>query len=319
MDIAMTVLYQAIIMFIMIIVGYVCYRIHIISQTTNLQLSNLLLLVVNPFIIFISFQTELEARVVSGLLTAFVLSAVSILLMMVITRIVLKKSPEMKYKVDRLACIYTNCGFFGTPLVYAMFGNEGVLYISAYIAISNLFMWTQGIGIFTGKMKASELVNCLKAPTIIAILLGVILFFFQIRLPDVVYDPINFIGSMNSPLAMIVAGAFIAQTNLLKAFTNVRFYAVSAVRLLLIPVICATIFAFLPVGEMVALTVLMGAAAPPAVAIMMFAARHKCDELYAAELFSVCTLIGIVSIPLICFFYQWLHSLLLPLIPYLVK
>ena len=111
MDIAMTVLYQAIVMFIMIIVGYVCYRIHIISQTTNLQLSNLLLLVVNPFIIFISFQTELEARVVSGLLTTFVLSAVSILLMMVITRIVLKKSPEMKYKVDRLACIYTNCGF----------------------------------------------------------------------------------------------------------------------------------------------------------------------------------------------------------------
>lgn len=309
METAMIVLYQAVVMFIMIVVGYVCYRIHLISPTTNIQMSNLLLLVVNPCIIFISFQTDFDTRLVTGLLTSIGLSLVSIVLMQVLTRLVLKKSPEGQYKVERFGCIYTNCGFFATPLVFAMFGSEGVLYITAYIAMTNFFMWTQGIGVFTGKMKFKQLVNCLKAPTIIAIFLGVAFFFLHIRIPDFLYDPINFIGSMNSPLAMIIAGAFIAQTNVVKAFTKLRLYYASAIRLLVIPVICIILFALLPIDRTVALTILVGASAPCAVSIMMFAAKYECDEHYAAELFSVCTLISIVTIPLMCFLYEWFSGL----------
>ena len=86
-------------MFLMIVVVYICYRIHIISPTTNIQLSNLLLLVVNPCIIFISFQVDFDARLVSGLLISIGLSVLSIVLMMFLTRVVLKKKPEMQYKV----------------------------------------------------------------------------------------------------------------------------------------------------------------------------------------------------------------------------
>lgn len=316
MDTALIVLYQAAVMFLMIVVGYACYRLHIISPTTNIQLSNLLLLVVNPCIIFVSFQVKFDSALVTGLLTAIGLSVASIVMMQLLTRVVLKKSPEKQYKVDRFACIYTNCGFFATPLVFAMFGSEGVLYITAYIAATNFFMWTQGIGVYTGKMNVKQLVNCLKAPTILAILLGLLLFFFRIRIPDFLYDPINFIGSMNSPLAMIVAGAFIAQTNVIKAFTKLRLYYVSVIRLLVIPVICTVLFVLLPVSETVALTVLVGAAAPPAVSIMMFAARYACDEFYAAELFSVSTIVSIVTIPCMCFLYSWLAPLAAPFLPY---
>ncbi len=316
METAMIVLYQAIVMFLMIVVGYLCYRIRLISATTNIQMSNILLLVVNPCIIFISFQTDFDARLVQGLLVAIGLSLLSIVLMQLITRFVLKKNPEEQYKVERFGCIYTNCGFFATPLVFAMFGSEGVLYITAYIAMTNFFMWTQGIGVFTGKMKLRELINCLKAPTIIAIFLGVLLFFCRIRIPDFLYDPINFIGSMNSPLAMIIAGAFIAQTNILKAFTKLRLYYASLIRLLIIPLICIFLFILLPVDRIVALTVLVGAAAPCAVSIMMFAAKYQCDEKYAAEFFSVCTLLSIATIPLMCFLYEWFSTLIIPLLPY---
>lgn len=316
MDTAMIVLYQAAVMFLMIVVGYFCYRIRIISATTNLQLSNLLLLVINPCIIFISFQTEFDARLVNGFLTALALSVASILMMMLLTKVVFKKKPEAQYKIDRFACIYTNCGFFATPLVFAMYGSEGVLYITAYIAVTNFFMWIQGVGLFTGKMNVKQLVNCLKAPTVIAILVGLVMFFCQIRIPDFLYDPIQFIGSMNSPLAMLIAGAFIAQTNILKAFTKLRLYYTSLVRLFIIPVICIVVFSILPVDNMVALTVLVGVSAPPAVSVMMFPARYGYDESYAAELFSVSTLIGIVSIPLMCFLYDWFSRLIAPFLPY---
>jgi len=312
----MIVLYQAIVMFIMIMVGFLCFKIKMISVETNLQMSNLLLLVVNPCIIFISFQTDFDTRLVNGLLTSIGLSFLSIVLMMLLTRVFLKKKPEIRYKVERFGCIYTNCGFFATPLVLAMFGSEGVLYITAYIAMTNFFMWTQGIGVFTGKMNLKQLINCLKAPTIIAILLGVLFFFCRIRIPDFLYNPINFIGSMNSPLAMIVAGAFIAQTNVLKAFTKMRIYWMSIVRLLLIPLICIALFVFLPIDRTVALTILVGASAPSAVSIMMFAAKYDCDAHYAAEVFSVNTLISIATIPLMCFIYELVNPLVHTFLPY---
>lgn len=94
METAMIVLYQAVVMFIMIVVGYVCYKIYLISPTTNIQMSNLLLLVVNPCIIFISFQTDFDTRLVTGLLTSIGLSLASIVLMQVLTRFVLKKAPK---------------------------------------------------------------------------------------------------------------------------------------------------------------------------------------------------------------------------------
>lgn len=316
MEIAQIVLYRAVVMLIMIIVGYICYRTGIISKATNLQLSNLLLMVVNPCIIFISFQTDFDVRLVVGLLTAIGLSIVSVVMMQLLTRVLLKKTPEDQYKVDRFGCVYTNCGFFGTPLVYAMYGAEGVLYLTAYIATTNFFMWTQGIGIFTGKMKFKQLLNCLKAPVIIAIFLGVICFFCRIRIPDFLYDPLSFIGNMNSPLAMIVAGCFIAQTNILKAFAKPRLYYVSFVRLILLPLVCIALFAVLPIDQNVALTMLVAAATPAAVSIMMFAARFGSDELYAAELFSVGTLLSIATIPLICFLYSCFRGLILPVLPY---
>ena len=115
---------------------------------------------------------------------------------------------------------------------------------------------------------------------------------------------------------MIVAGAFIAQTNVVKAFAKLRLYYVSIVRLFMIPLLCIVVFALLPLEDTVALTVLVGAAAPPAVSIMMFAAKYQCDELYAAELFSVSTIISILSIPSMCFLYTWLDGFISMFLPF---
>ena len=47
-------------------------------------------------------------------------------------------------------------------------------------------------------------------------MIGIILFLFQLRLPQFIENPLEMIASMNTPLGMIVAGANLAQGNILK-------------------------------------------------------------------------------------------------------
>lgn len=81
---SLTILKQTIIMLILMAVGIVCYKTKIISKESNKDLSKFVLQVVNPVMIFMSYQTDYKPELVKNLLLTFVLSlgayAVTILL-----------------------------------------------------------------------------------------------------------------------------------------------------------------------------------------------------------------------------------------------
>lgn len=135
-----------------------------------------------------------------------------------------------------------------------MFGTEGVFYLTAYMLVFNLLLWTHGCYTFRKEKIYKNILSAFRSVVVLAVLLGLVLFFLQIKLPGVIYDALDFIGSMNTPLAMLVAGGFIAQTNLRRVVTKPRIYYVSVIRLLLIPLLCIPIFKLLPVSDIVAST-----------------------------------------------------------------
>lgn len=64
-------------MFIMALIGMICYRIGLISGHTNEKLSDILLLLVSPLLIFTSYQQAFDPEKLNGLLAAFFMAAVS--------------------------------------------------------------------------------------------------------------------------------------------------------------------------------------------------------------------------------------------------
>ena len=111
-------------------------------------------------------------------------------------------------------------------------------------------------------------------------------------------DALNYISGMNTPLAMLIAGATVAQTNLLKAFSRGRTYYVCFLKLLLVPLLILLALSFFPVPEMVALTVAVALASPTAAMGTMFAIRYERNAVYASELFAVTTILSARSLPL---------------------
>ena len=300
MTLAMTALNQILIMFFIIIVGIICYKVKLIDKDTNKKLSDVVLMLVNPIVVFVSYQREFDIDLLRGLLITLILATVTHFLGIIISFILIRRKKQKEnIPIERFAAIYSNCGFIGIPLVNGILGSEGVFYITAYITIFNLFIWTHGVITMTGKKDMKTLIRAILSPSIIATVTGFVFFVTSILLPNTVVDSLSYIGDMNTPLAMMVAGVTIAQTNILKLFGKIRIYYITSIKLLCIPIVLLFIITRFELPEMVMLTSVLAAACPTAATINLFALRYGKNYLYASELFTVTTILSIITIPIV--------------------
>lgn len=302
MELTLLVTNQILIMMILILVGFICYKLKLITAEVNVKLSALLLSLINPVLILTSYQTEFHMEQLIGLLTAFLLAAASVLISIILAQFLIRKSPMENRPIERFSIIYTNCGFMGIPLVNGVFGAQGVFYLTSYLTVFNLLLWTHGIIIMKGDKSLRGILNVIKTPAIVATVLGLILFVTRISLPGTLLKTLNYIGGMNTPMAMIVAGATIAQTNIFKAFVGLRIYWVSLIRLLIVPLLTLLLFSFLPVDKTIMMTIVIASACPAAASATLFAIKYGKNSIYASEIFAVTTILSVVTLPFIVFF-----------------
>lgn len=288
-------------MLLILILGYACYRLKLIDQAGNKSLANLLLMVVNPLVAVMSLQIDYRPELVHGLLISYLLAILAHLAGIAISQIMVRKTGNEDYAIERFAIIYSNCGFIGIPLIQSTLGSEGVFYLTAYMTVFNIFSWTHGVSLMTGKTSLRDLRKGLLTPMILACLLGLVLFFARIRIPSVPADAMNYVASMNTSLAMLIAGMSVAQTDLKKMFHNIRLYYIIALKLLVMPAIVLLILAVLPVPSDVAMTILIAAACPAAATGTAFALKFQKNYRYSSELYSFSTLLSLVTIPLFAY------------------
>lgn len=307
---SLTILKQTIIMLILITVGIVCSKTKIISKESNKDLSKFVLQVVNPVMIFMSYQTDYKPELVKNLLLTFVLSLGAYAVTILLAYLLIPSKKGRETELERFSAIYSNCGFMGIPLVNALFGMEGVFYLTAFITVFNLIVWTHGIILISGEKSMKNIVKVLYSPTIIAIVLGIITFFLQIRLHEVPAKALEFISQLNTPMAMIVSGVTMAETNVLKLLKKGGVYYICFLRLLLIPAILAALLSPLRISEKVRLTVIVAASAPPAAMCTLQCIRYGRNSVYASEIFTAGTILSVLTLPLVVEFTELLTKIL---------
>lgn len=299
MSLANIALNQILIMFLLIITGIISYKTHIIDVAANKKLSEFLLQIVNPLLIFNSYQREFSKELLNGLLISFVLAFVTHFASIGVSYLFLRGKNTDDVALERFSVIYTNCGFMGIPLINGIIGSEGVFYITAYLTVFNLLIWTQGVIMMTGRQSPKALVKTLISPTIIATLLGIITFAIQIKVPFIVFQSFEYIANMNTPMAMIIAGVTIAQTEIWRAFFKLRIYLVVLIRLFIIPMALLFLYTRFQISGSVITTAILAAACPAAATGTLFALRYNKNSLYASEIFGITTILSLVSIPIL--------------------
>lgn len=284
-------------MFLLAGIGFLLFKSGKIGEQGSKALGNILIYVSLPAVIINGFMIERTQEHITGLLWSTAGALVLLLISVLISHFVFRRDA-----IGSFAAAFSNPGFFGIPLVIASLGQSAVFYAAPYVAFLNVGQWTYGVSKLTGQpvREGFRPKKLIRAPFIIAILIGLLLFVTQLSLPDVIRSCITTAAGLNTPLAMFTVGIYLAQTNLKDIIRHKAVYLVTAVRLLLIPLIALALLSLLPASMNQMKTVLLIAIACPVGSnVAIYAQRHGKDYLYAVETVVVTTLLSLLTIPAI--------------------
>ena len=291
---------QIAIMALLAAVGVCLSRKGFLSPQGTKDLGAILLRVIIPCVIVKSYITEFSRERLLELALSAGLALIGFILAMVISYLVFGK----RRRLENFAASFCNAGFIGIPLAQAIIGEEGVFYIAASVALLNLFQWTYGVYIMADRKDAISAKTIAKNPVVIAIVIGVVLFVSQIPVPGIVTSTLGYIAGMNTPIAMILMGTYLAKLPL-KKLLDKRAYGCVLFRLVIIPAVILLVFWVLPVSNAdIALAAFLAAATPVGANICVFAQQYDCDYEFSVVTVCLSTLLSVVTVPLLVSFAQ---------------
>lgn len=299
MELGGIVFVQVLIIFVLMAVGFVCAKAKIIDERGTRQMTDVLLMLVTPCVLINAYQKDFSPQLVRGLVLAALFAIAIHIGAIAISTAVFKKEETLRYRINIFAAVYSNCGFMAIPLLAAALGTEGVFYGSAYLAVFTVLYWTHGVYLYCGSASGISFKKILTNPGIIGTILAVFLFAARIKLPYVIAESVSYIAGLNTPLAMLVMGAYLTRVDFKKAMKNGSVYAVSFLRLILIPLLAVLPAKLCGADGVTVKAVLISAACPTASVTALFATKYNLDSAYAAELVSITTVFSVVTIPLI--------------------
>lgn len=305
---ALVALRQVLMLYLIAGVGFLAERLNWFPESTARLCTKLLLYVITPCVIVNSFlNMEYSAQALRGLVISLacgvLLHVSGILMSEPFFRG--RKNPKTE-SILHYAAVYGNCGYMGLPLAQAMVGAQGVFYCSIVILTFQVFSFTHGDYVMSGGVpgrKGAERVrfqwkNLILNAGVLSVAVGLPIFLLQIRVPELLSQPLASVASMNSPLAMLMFGAYLSRTKLGGLLHSKKIFAAIAIKLFAIPAVVMGGMLLFGVRGALLNALMIPAAAPCANNTVVFAAKHDRDTGYAAQVVGIMSAISIITMPL---------------------
>jgi malate permease and related proteins len=305
------ILYQIAVLSILVVVGVLATKAKIITASVKNGIADIVFDITLPLLIITTFaRIEITPVIIKNSSLVFLFAYIAMGVMYVTGDIFAKVS---RLKGNQRAVfinhhMYGNIVFLGFPLMDALFpGGEGLLYAAIYQLASNSVMWTFGVWVFLkgkGGSKKDVWKNMLN-PNTIAFFVGLLVMFFKIKLPDIVFEPLNGLGKSTIYLSMLYIGAMLAFTSVKGTLRKSHVFLLSFNKLLLAPSIIAFIvyamthWLFPSFGEISMKVLILQTSMPCMATIVVMARKFGSDDTLATENVFVSTLLSMITIPLI--------------------
>lgn len=296
------VIEQVLVLFLVILVGFVAKKRSMITEEVSQKLSGLLLYVTMPFMIIVSFHVDFSVQMLRDAGIVFVLGIAAHVFSIILGKLLFYKFPESINRIMRFGAVFSNCAFMGFPVIDGLFGRDGIFFASMYIAVFHILIWTYGIGLFSGGFDIRDTKKMLKSlinPGIISVAIGLVIFVLQIKLPNPLYQALDMVGGMTTPISMIVVGALLADADFKKVMFKWHLYYGVLVRLLLIPLLVFLVLRLFAVPPMLLGITVVLTAMPIAVNTAIFAEKYGGDAALASQYIVLSTALSIITIPAI--------------------
>lgn len=305
----MVALQQMLVLFIIMMIGFISYKKNIITDETSKKLSAIVVNISNPALILSSVTGNATVTGAELVETMFVAIGMYVFLIAVAALVpVIIKAPAKDRGTYRVMTIFGNVGFMGFPIISSLYGGGALLYASLFLLPYNILIYTYGVwemckssGEGSGAVKKSgrESIKQIFNIGVIFCIIAVVVYALGIKFPAWVNTTVSMLSSTTAPLSMMVIGASFATMNFKKVFLNVRTWVFSALRLLVIPVLGTFLVSLVTDNPSIIGVTMVMLGVPVGSMTAMLAQEYGGDYALSSETVAMTTLLSVVTFPIV--------------------
>ncbi|MCR4955859.1 MAG: AEC family transporter [Lachnospiraceae bacterium] len=299
----MTIITTMVKLFTAMIVGIFVGKKDIIDAETSKRISKLIVDIANPALIIASV-TSIQGADVKSVLSALIFGLIIYAILPFVAFGYAKgiKAPKNLTGTFMLTVLLCNNSFMGFPVVQALLGDKAIFYDVVIHFGFNILFYTVGINLVKrdaadGKQEKWNPLSLINTGTV-ATLTVLIVFLSGANVPEIVTEPLSFVGNLSMPMSMIIIGANISRHSLKDILKDKKVYLTAVMRLVIVPFLiwlAASTF----VGDVFVVRVATLTFAMPVAAIVaMSTAPYEEQGEVASVAVAFTTLCSLITIPM---------------------
>ena len=301
--VAISIINSLAMIFIMILPGYIFRKRSIISVNQIGAVNSIVVNLTWPCLVIDAMQIKFSANTLKDagyiVIVCFIAFAViAVLGIPIVKHLKLNKS---KQYLVLFMFLQGNTGFIGIPVIKALYGTNALFYAAIVECAHDIFLFT--IGVLLIQMSAGVSLKIrpldLLSPGLVGVIIGIVLFIMDFKLPDVLGGSIEMIGNATTPLTMFSIGFQLGNIRLKEFFKEWQVYAVLFVKLMIVPAI--TVIILMILSEEIALlekVIIILFAMPIASVASIFSQQYKGEVEFATKSVLLSTVMSLVTVPI---------------------
>lgn len=309
MGVFLSTLNQMGFLILLIAAGYILVKFNFVEESGAKILSKLENYLFIPALVLSTFITNFTVESFSTAWKYLLCGTVVVLISAVFAVYASKLCTKDDYirKIYTYGLSFANFGFMGNAVVAALFPDVFMNYLIYVLPFWTLiYVWGVPYLLMPSGDKKSVLSGLKKLinPMFIAMLIGMVIGIFAIPLPSFIGSAVSSLGSCMSPVAMLLTGMTIAKIDLKATFKNLSIYAVSAIRLVLMPLVAIVALMLLKLPYELSLCTVCALAMPLGLNTVVVPSAYGKDTSVAAGMALISHLLSLITIPVVFMLFQ---------------
>lgn len=318
MEIFKLTLSQMLMMFTLILAGFLLRKTNVLPKGSDITMSRLETYIFLPALNLYNQMTnctvetfrENSVMILYGL--ALIICAMALAYPLSKLFIRNTSDPELDYQrnIYKYAMTFGNYGFMGNFVVLGIWGGEGLFKYQMLTLIIAIICGSWGLYILIPKDKVKRslvrnLVRAFTTPQMITLALGVVFGLLNVKqyFPTFALKALSNASSCMGPVAMVLAGFVIGGYEFKSLFSNKKVYIATFLRLIVIPAVMILALKALGTSKEIMTFALIAFATPLGLNTIVYPAAYGGDTKTGASMAMISHTLSVITLPLMYLFF----------------
>lgn len=285
-------------------IGIVLKKKKITDSRTDEFLSVLILNLVMPVNVFLSFYQNISIEVLQSSFMLVVVGILVVLIVLALSRLIPKQFPLEKRRIAQYSMLISNGALIGLPLIEGLCGSTGVLYANIFMIPTRILSFSSGEKYFNSNWKSAGILAIMKKfffnPITIAMMLGFGLNLVKFVIPSGISSVVSSLSGCMTPLALILVGSTLMDTESIKNVISVDILEISFFRLIISPLLTYGVGLLFGLSMPQLIAAVLVNATPVASTATIFAKKYNGNTHYTSRCVFLSTVLSLVTLWFVC-------------------